>query len=135
MLDTVMLIDDDDVTLLICSLRLKKSHFCKELLTYENADDALLYFEKQLSLPENERKIPELIFLDLNMPYMNGWDFLEELDKKYPTFITQTQIVILSSSVNPDDAERASFDPLIMGFISKPLNEEGLKKIEKLLEN
>lgn len=125
-----MLIDDDDVTLMICKMRLLKSGFCEEVYTFESAEAALDFFDEQKSMPEGHQKLPDLIFLDLNMPGMDGWEFIEEFGKIYHTLLKPISILILSSSVDPDDAERASFEPLILGFITKPLTEQSLDKFK-----
>ncbi len=129
MLKRVMLIDDDDVTLMICKLRLKKSKFCEEVITSENGQEAVQYFEEQLKLAEKDRQIPELIFLDINMPVMNGWDFMEEFEKKYTHIFNNIRIDILSSSVDPKDEDKAAQHPLIMGFIMKPLTNDNLNEL------
>jgi CheY-like chemotaxis protein len=128
----VMLIDDDDVTLLICELRLKKSGFCDEVTSFLSGVEAIYYFEKQSKLIKEERAMPDLIFLDINMPAMSGWEFIEEYNKLEP-ILPEIPIAILSSSVDPDDAEKASFIPCIKGFITKPLTDESLRKLNKLL--
>ncbi|MBP7511348.1 MAG: response regulator [Bacteroidia bacterium] len=129
MLKNVLLVDDDDVTLMICKLRLKKSQFCEEVHTADNGEEAIQFFKNQLSLSEVERSIPELIFLDINMPIINGWDFLDEFEKSYSGFFPNVKIKILSSSVDPKDLEKASNHPLIMGFITKPLTDDNLKDL------
>ncbi|MCF8253650.1 MAG: response regulator [Bacteroidia bacterium] len=126
----VFLIDDDDVNLMICEIRLKKSNFCEEVITAENGEDAINYLNAQFDLPESERKLPDLIFLDLNMPVMDGWEFLEEYGKNLATKLNHVPIFILTSTVDPEDAERASFEPLVMGFVNKPLTDLSLKKLE-----
>jgi CheY-like chemotaxis protein len=130
MLNRVMLIEDDDVTLMICKLRLKKSMFCNEVITTENGAEAIKYFEDQLLLKEEIRKIPELILLDLNMPVMDGWEFLNEFEQKYQAIFNSVRIAVLSSSLDPDDEERTKNHPLIIGFISKPLTEENLLELK-----
>ncbi len=131
MLNRVLLVDDDDVTLMICKLRLLHSKFCKEISTVENGESADKYLEEQLALPENERKIPDIIFLDINMIGMSGWDFLEEFENKYKHIFKNINIEILTSSLDPRDEEIAKKHPLVKGFISKPLTDESLKKLSE----
>lgn len=129
MLKQVLLVDDDDVTLMICKLRLKKSNFCEEVFTGENGEEAVQFIEDQIALPAEQRALPELIFLDLNMPVMDGWTFLEIFENKYLEIMPDTKIAILSSSVDPLDEERAATHPCVMGFINKPLTEINLKNL------
>lgn len=129
MLKNVMLVDDDDVTLMICKLRLKKSLFSEEVISYENGLDAIQYFEDQMQLPAEKRVGPELIFLDINMPIMNGWEFIETFEEKYQEAFPQTKIKILSSSVDPKDEEKANNNRRILGFITKPLTNDNLLEL------
>jgi CheY-like chemotaxis protein len=129
MLKNVLLVDDDDVTLMICKLRLKKSQFCEDVYTADNGEEAIQFFRDQVNLPPSERTIPELIFLDINMPILNGWDFLEEFDRSFSPMFPHIKIKILSSSVDPKDQEKAAKHPLIMGFITKPLTDDNLKEL------
>ena len=126
-----MLVDDDDVTLMICKMRLKKSNFCEEVITAENGEEAISYFERQLGLPENQRELPEIIFLDINMPIMNGWEFLAEFEKNYVPKLKHIKISILSSSVDPNDELLATEHPMIIGFITKPLTNEILQELKE----
>jgi CheY-like chemotaxis protein len=132
MLKNVMLVDDDDVTIMICKLRLKKSLFCKDVMTYENGSDAIQYFEEQLKLPAEKQLVPELILLDINMPIMNGWEFIEIFEEKYARAFPLTKIKILSSSVDPKDEERAKNNTQILGFITKPLTDDNLLELMKI---
>lgn len=131
MLKNVMLVDDDEVTLMICKLRLKKYLFCHNVMTYENGSDAIQYFEEQLKLPAEIQVVPELILLDINMPIMNGWEFIEIFDEKYAGVFPLTKIKILSSSVDPKDEEKAKNNTKILGFITKPLTDDNLMELTK----
>ena len=129
MFKAVMVVDDDPDARMICEVRLKHAKFCEEVLGMENGLEAIQYFAQQDLLPAEERLIPDIIFLDLNMPIMDGWQFIEQFgsgfQKKYPS----SSIFILSSTVDPHDAERASFEPLVMGFIIKPLTTNHLNRL------
>jgi CheY-like chemotaxis protein len=129
MLKTVMLVDDDDVTLMICKLRLEKAKFCKEVIRFENGSDAIQFFEKQLLLPTEQRTEPELIFLDINMPVMNGWEFIQSFEAHYLSIFPNTKIIILSSSVDPKDEEMAMANQRILGFLTKPLSDQNLQEL------
>jgi CheY-like chemotaxis protein len=75
--------------------------------------------------------VPDIIFLDINMPRMNGWDFLEAYEKLAPAFRTTIVLIMLTTSLNPDDKERASKSPLIKGFKEKYLDEETVNSVLK----
>ena len=110
MLEKVLCIDDDQITLKLCDMIIKRHGFAKEVLTANNGKDGLSWFSNYFKLKkagENPTP-PQLIFLDLNMPVMNGWDFLEDYLMKYADRIPETKVVILSSTVNPEDFSRAN---------------------------
>ena len=134
MYNNVMLIDDDDITIMICELRLNKSQFSKNVISFLSANAALDYYKYQLSLPTVEQILPELIFLDINMPEKSGWDFLHEFEKDVLPHIQAPKIAILSSTVNPEDTEKASYNPHLTGFINKPLTAESLIKFKLLIK-
>jgi CheY-like chemotaxis protein len=127
----VMVIDDDPDARMICKLRLLHAKFCEKVISFENGKEAINYFADLEKLEKEQQLVPEIIFLDLNMPVMDGWQFLEEFGSKYHEKFPQTAIFILSSTVDPHDAERASFDPLIMGFMTKPLTTNHLERLTR----
>jgi CheY-like chemotaxis protein len=113
---------------------IKKAAFAEAVVTAKNGKEGLNYFSSffsrtNTSIPEEP---PQLIFLDLNMPVMNGWDFLEEYLMKYSDRLPDTKVVIVSSTVNPEDFSRANRYELVIDFINKPLTVEG---IEELMEH
>lgn len=102
---------------------IRKNFAANTIIVKQSAIDALEYFKKKETLH------PDLIFLDINMPAMNGWEFLEEyarleIDKKtYPI------IIMLTTSENPDDKARAFTCKTVSDFKTKPLTKEMLEEI------
>lgn len=134
MIPLVLCVDDDAITLMLCKMMMTKSLFCEDSVRATNGKEALLYFEKQSLLSQEEQKIPALVMLDLNMPVLDGWEFLEMFNANYKQFHQYTKVVILSSSVNPEDKKKAKDYPLIIDFVAKPLSIDGLEKL-KLLDD
>jgi CheY-like chemotaxis protein len=133
MIRKVFCIDDDLITLALCEMVIKKALFASQVITAKNGKEGLNYFSSLFQKNNvTEQIAPELIFLDLNMPVMNGWDFLEEYLMKYADRLTETKVVIVSSTVNPEDFSRANRYDIVIDFINKPLTVEG---IEELMTN
>ena len=131
MINKVLCIDDDQITLVLCDMVIKKAGFAKEVLTAKNGKEGLAWFSEFFSKKNTSVKAdpPQLIFLDLNMPVMNGWDFLEDYLMKYSDRLPQTKVVIVSSTVNPEDFSRSSRYEIVIDFINKPLTTEGLEDL------
>jgi CheY-like chemotaxis protein len=132
MIDKVICIDDDQITLVLCDLVIKKAGFAKEVLQATNGKEGLTWFSNYFKKngQQNEEP-PKVIFLDLNMPVMSGWDFLEDYVMKYSDRIPDTRVVIISSTVNPEDFLRANRYPIVIDFINKPLTTDGLQDLMK----
>ena len=128
MLETILLIDDDTITIMLCKMVITKASFSNEIATAKNGEEALKYFDT-LKISHATNK-PQLIFLDLNMPVMNGWEFLESfITEEYSEF-HNTKIVILSSTIDPADLERSKKYPLVIDFLSKPITKEMLNYLK-----
>lgn len=120
----LVFIDDDKATNYFHNIIIKNAEICEEAIFFESAQDALVYFEELIEKEEFE--MPEYIFLDINMPVMNGWQFIAEFEKfniKHPLFI-----IMLTTSLNRSDQEKADEMELISEFWNKPL------AIQKLIE-
>lgn len=121
----VLLVEDDPITILVCDRIIKMTSFAEVVKTCENGKIAIDF----LHSIGDEGKIPPIIFLDINMPVMNGWDFLEEFEKVKENFKELPRIYLLSSTVDPEDYKKAKNYSQVQDFISKPLTKEALAGI------
>ena len=124
---SVLLVEDDPITILVCDRIMKMNSFAEKVKSCENGKYALDYL-KDVSVREPENS-PQIIFLDINMPVMNGWDFLEEYENLKTTLPVLPRIFILSSTVDPEDYNKAKSYTSVEDFISKPLSKENLDSI------
>lgn len=123
-INVACIIDDDPIFVLGTKRLMELSEFSGETLVFSNGELALNAITEMIAKKES---LPEIIFLDINMPVMDGWDFLEEFETLSGT--ENVTIYVLSSSVDPADAERARSYPHVKDYITKPLNREKLKEL------
>jgi CheY-like chemotaxis protein len=128
MLNKIFLVDDDSVAIMINKKLIEKVLPGIETVSALNGSDAIGCYESWLESQETTPAHPNLILLDLNMPIMDGWDFLEEFSKpKFKSF-SQTKVVVLSSSIDPLDIERSKQYSMVVDFIAKPVTMEILER-------
>jgi CheY-like chemotaxis protein len=133
MLDKILCIDDDPITLMLCKKVISKAEFSKEIDFFKNGEEAIQYFDGLKDEKEKENIItpPNLIFLDLNMPIMNGWEFLDIFsDKDYYLDFPNTKVIVLSSTIDPKDLNKSKSYPMVIEFLSKPITKEMLETIK-----
>ena len=130
MVRKVLCVDDDTISLTISQLLLKRTGFAAEVDTVIDGSEAIEYFENLFANDPNPvENAPELILLDINMPVMNGWEFLQEYTPRFLDKLSNTRIVILSSTIDPEDFALAKQYPVVVQFISKPLSIENLEEL------
>jgi CheY-like chemotaxis protein len=131
-LNCVLLIDDDEPTNFLTRKTLEEIN-CVENIHVEQSGQSALNFLTRLenSTADSEPLSPELIFLDINMPAMNGWEFLERYSRLEKHHKANVVVVMLTTSLNPDDRLKASNIPDVSGFEIKPLTREKVKRILK----
>lgn len=124
----ILFIDDDEASNFYHEYILKNCSFINKTNSFTSPSKALKYFK---NLNEQQNKLPDIVFLDINMPEINGFDFLDKLEsfnlENYPP------IMLLTTSVNPIDKNRAKVHPLVYDFINKPLTIQHLEKLRNEL--
>ena len=128
MLDLILCIDDDPITLMLIKKNIQKVNFSKEIVTAQNGEEALDFFNS-LHSTESKSTIktqPQLIFLDLNMPVMGGWEFLDYFNNDEYSNFNNIKVIVLSSTIDPEDIEKSKSYPMVIDFLPKPLTTEML---------
>lgn len=123
----ILVIDDNPTDRYIAKRMAEKYHFAEEIILQESALEALNYIKSLESTPE---LLPQFIFLDINMPGMNGYEFLDEYTKLSETIRTNCIILMITTSIHPDDFKRAENNPSVFRFLNKPLDREKFRLIE-----
>jgi len=122
----IMLIDDNDDDNMFHERVIKKGNYADVIVTRQTGMAALEYLKDKQN---HENEHPDLIFLDINMPGMNGWEFLEEYNQLDKELQSRMIIVMLTTSGNPDDKAKASAINTLSDFKTKPLTKEMLDEI------
>lgn len=122
-----IIVDDDVIFHMIAERYIKNSGLDEEPQTFEDGVELKRFFEAK---PDPDTHY--IIFLDINMPIMSGWDFLEWV--KDHTIAKAMSVFIVTSSKNPDDEQHASQYDLVKGFLIKPFNKEYISLVEERLK-
>jgi CheY-like chemotaxis protein len=124
----VLLVDDDGIALMLYEIAIKKANFSQNI---SKATNGKLALELLTEREERGLPMPELIFLDLNMPVLNGWEFLKEYQKEFEPKDSKAKIIVLSSSVDPADVEYSKKFKSVIKFMSKPLATQALLEMKE----
>jgi CheY-like chemotaxis protein len=118
---TLVLIDDDPINNFVNQKVLRKQKDDWAMMDFTDPKKALDYLLK------NQENLPAVILLDINMPILNGWQFLDELLKNS----INVPVFMLTSSIAQEDMEKTKIYPMIRGYINKPLNDDKAKLVFK----
>jgi CheY-like chemotaxis protein len=125
-IEIIALIDDDDTYVYISKRMLKQIDTINKIEVFGNGLDGLNYLKLNI---DNPILLPEIIFLDLSMPIMDGWQFLEEFINLNSSNLKKIIIYICSSSISPYDIDKAKSLNVVTGYIIKPLTKEDFTKL------
>lgn len=128
-LDLVMLVDDNETDNFISKRIIEITKFAKNVVIKSSGKSALEYIGAHRNDP---KKLPELIFLDINMPIVDGFVFLYEFEKFAEVVKNKCRVIILSSSDNKRDIDKIVNNDHVIKFITKPLTEAALTEIKTL---
>lgn len=129
MIKRALIIDDDEINNFICIRNIRETNFASDASFCLRGREGLDMLKEMAASQADD--FPEVIFLDINMPLMNAWEFLEDYKQMRNTFPKDTHLFILSSSVYRKDIERSSHYDVVTDYIIKPLNRAKLSQIKE----
>ena len=124
----LLVVDDDDINLFIIKKIVEKTGFDIDMVSRSNGQQAIDYINEAIA---QNNPLPKMILIDINMPVMNGWEFIEAYEAL--TIEHKVDMYILSSSVYENDIEKTKSYKAVKGFISKPLSMERLTELVKAI--
>ena len=125
---TVMLIDDSEADLLFSRIIVSRSGVCDDVLEFDCARNALAHLEAPAGLAV------DMILLDINMPGMNGFQFLKAYQELQRNAQARAIVVMLTSSPDPRDREQAESFDCVRGYVVKPINLAAAQRLSELLD-
>lgn len=127
----ICIVDDDDVYQYTVTRALKSDSLAKKILVFSDGEEALDFLTDNIA---NKPILPDVIFLDVNMPIMDGWQFLEEYVKIKPRVGKQITIYMVTSSVDPVDVDRAKKFSEISDYLVKPIQPDQIRELVATLD-
>ncbi len=121
-IDTILLVDDDSSSNFLNRVIISDKNIADNVINLNNGLDVIN------CLNDSDKKIPNAIILDLNMPVMDGWEVLDYVENQEIKGLDKCKIFILTASLNPDDVDKSKEYSCISGFLNKPLNPDLLLK-------
>ena len=127
---TVMLIDDNEIDNLINQKMIEAAAIAENIYTHTGAKSAIEFLKNMEKMDVADKVLPDVIFLDIDMPLMDGFQFLDEFEKLAPGTKKKSRIVMLTSSINPQDFSRSKKYPNVKLYLNKPLSHDSIVKLD-----
>ena len=127
---SVMLVDDNEIDNLINQKMIESASITENIYTHTGAKSAIEFLRNIEPLDVVDRVLPDIIFLDIDMPLMDGFQFLEEFERLSNVIKKKCKIVMLTSSINPQDFSRSKKYDNVKLYLNKPLSHESILKLE-----
>ena len=124
-----MLIDDNESDNLINQKMIEAASIADNIYTHTGAKSAIEFLRNMEKLDVANQVLPDVIFLDIDMPLMDGFQFLDEFEKLSNTAKKKCNIVMLTSSINPQDSARSKKYASVKQYLNKPLTNESIVKL------
>jgi CheY-like chemotaxis protein len=129
-LKAVMLIDDNEIDNLINQKMIESINLAENIFVHSGAKSALEYLRNIEKIKTgSENFLPQLIFLDIDMPLMDGFQFIDEFEKLSDSTKKYCKVILLTSSLDPKDIAKSKKNTYILKYLNKPLTQENLKKL------
>ena len=121
-----IIVDDDPINNLICNMTLRKALGTVEAKTFTEPEEGLEYIKNNFNINSDHT----ILFLDLNMPVLTGWQFLEQYENFSEEVKMQINIYLLSSSIDKRDWDKSKKNKYVKGFLVKPMYPETILSID-----
>ena len=125
---TIFIIDDDNMYQMLLSRTIRKINDQLNIVSFTNGEEALEHFKE---LFNQNSTLPDLVLVDINMPVLDGWQFLDDLEIIRPGYKNEIPVYLISTSLDENDKNKAQENEYIRDFIIKPLPTEWLDEILK----
>ncbi len=127
-IESVCIIDDDSIYINLVSKIIELRQLSETVIVFNNGKEAMDFFQE--SIEKNEKpEVPQVIFLDINMPVMDGWEFLSEFSKIKNKLSDKINLYVVSSSIDSRDIERAKSIDVVSDYLTKPIKIDDFERI------